>query len=441
MIKKLEIITKNDLKINKKYLNYLEYDSIKIYLNGSIGAKSKAVKNQSSLIDKINSVSLSKYLLGVKYFLEEYSDKFNYPFEIVEYYDKIRSNSKEIMEFRQLIEDYTSWLLNVKGFSEGSAINYQSQLRGFLTWNNINLKFQNMDATSEKKKIQEKYGISFDILKEMSNRIIEYSTDKELKVFLKWLKVSGLGSKEIIKFTIGDLKHKNFDNEFIVLSKRRQKSNVKFKSFLYGDLKRDIKDFIDEQKELGKNDESFLFGEKIFDTNQIYNTLEHRFTSAYNRMIKEEYPQYKDVKKKVFTLHSFRHIFKTICRNLRIPLTYEKLFLAQKQDNLDESYILDVDLWKDFKLIQEEIHGIKQSTNEEEIMKRITENLLNVLSNGGKRKTIFNQYENALDDRDQDLSIDIYSNVLIEKIINVAIKEILNNPNHLMELAQKLNSL
>ncbi len=409
---------------NGKWLKWLEYDTIKTYLNGSIGSKSSEIGSNVTLEQKINDVNLTNYLKGVEVFLKEYSDKFNEPYELVDTFNEIRADKKKVNEYKQHIEAYIVWLNNERGLSAKTSQNYQAHLRGFLTWNNINLKFRNYDVTSETAKMYDKFSIGFDELKQIGDKVISYVTDFDLKLLLQWLRISGLGSKELLILKFRDLRYKDYSKTFVRIDKTRKKTGVKFTTFIYGEVKEQVQKYLNLNKD--KDDDDYLFGEP----NQTYINMEKRFRRSYNRVITQEFPQYKDTEKSIFTMHKYRHIIQTICVMLRIPKHHENIFVAHKQtQGLERDYVLEKDLLESFKLIQEELFEIRESSKREEIEKEIIENITQALLNRGKRKSIFNKFELASEDDRKDFSNEIRMNFVVEKLIQSAKEELLKDPN------------
>ena len=119
-------------------------------------------------------------------------------------------------------------------------------------------------------------------------------------------------------------------------------------------------------------------------------------------------------------MHGYRGIFETICRMLRVPKHIEDRFVAHISDNLTRTYVLEKDLLDNFKLVQEELFGVKESTKREEIEREIIENLTQVLMNKGKRITIFNKFEESTEEEKISFDTEIRMNYLIENFIQSA---------------------
>ncbi|GAH13079.1 unnamed protein product, partial [marine sediment metagenome] len=124
-------------------------------------------------------------------------------FELIHYYQDLRktNDNEGLKDFKQHIEDYIIWLKNKKGLSGTTAMNYQAHLRGFLKWNDIIIKFKNYDERSEKAMRKAKYSIDFYKELEMAKKLIGYVKNYNLKMCMKWMLISGLGSKEIFSFS------------------------------------------------------------------------------------------------------------------------------------------------------------------------------------------------------------------------------------------------
>jgi len=419
---------------NAKWLGWLNFLSIKNYLNGSIQSKSSKIGSNATLEEKCDSVNLTNYLKGVEVFLKEYTNEFNEPSEIIDHYKEIRDNDEALARFKQLVENYIVWLKETKGLSANTSQNYQAHLRGFLKWNNIIFKFRNYNETSERAKERRKLGIDFKALKEMSFKVIGYVNDFDLKLLLRWLQISGLGSREIFKQTFGDLRYKDLDQQFVRIDGDREKTGIDFTTFVYGYVKDDIQKHLKLNKD--RADDEFIFG----DPKSSYQNFQRRYKRAYKTMIDEEYPQFKE-SKPVFTMHGYRGIFETICRMLRVPKHIEEVFVAHLSDNITRAYVLESELLENFKLVQEELFGVRESDTREQIEREIIQNLTNALMDKGKRKTIFNKCKDATADEIEAISLEYKMNYLIESIIDEAKKEIIENPDKLIQNENFINAL
>ena len=453
---------------NKKWKKLLEYESIKTYLNGSIGSKSKAIGESLTLEEKVKNVRLSQYLLGVDNFIKGYSTymfeneqfprNFNECYEFLDYIEEVRGSDDRSLwnKLLRYLDDYTVWLKEVRGLSGKTAINYQAQLRGYLNWNGAGIKLQTKEELSEVSKEQGNY--SFDNLEkllEFGKKVIEYAPDFELKTLLNWMLRSGLGKAEIMYLKMKDLRNKDLDQEFVEISKTRKKTGVTFITFIYGDLKRDIQKLMEYQHKdkkgnntlnnKDKGDKDYLFGENP-DRLQNDNNFDRRFSRAYKKCVQQEFPQYLKAKRKLFTMHKYRHVFETICDELRVPKSVENFFVGHKQFGTDKSYKKkNKRMQKDFKKIQEFIFGIKESSTREEIKAEIIKDFTEALLNKGKRVNEFKRYENATTQEEKEaFSNQVKMNFFLEKIINIAKsdakKELLQDEGFLKAIAEKMTN-
>jgi len=426
--------TSNGRIKNQKWLKYLEFSSVKNYLSGSINSKKTKISNEVSFEDKIQKVNLTNYLRGVEVFLNEYCDFAKTPFELIHYYQELRkiNDNDGLTAFKQHIEDYIIWLKNEKGLSGSTAMNYQAHLRGFLKWNDIVLKFKNYDERSEKAKRKAKYSIDFYKELEMGKKLIGYIKNYNLKMCMKWMMISGLGSKEIFSFTYGDLRYLNYSNGLIRIDGERTKIGVNFTTFLYGEIKELIQKYLEMNKDV--EDSDYWLNEK---PEQAYHRYEKMFTNAYKNMVEQEYPELKSAKRKVFTFHSYRSIFITICRDLRVPLHIENKFVAHSDDRLTSAYASAKDLESNFKMIQEELFGVRSSDTREEIEKEIMDRIIDNILNKGKRQTIFTNFDDNPEDlKDEDA--DMRTGYMVQKIIETVKEELLEDKDFIKDLKSKL---
>lgn len=434
MLMKKMVKNTNGRTKNQKWLKYLDFTSIKNYLSGSINSKKSKISNECSFEEKIQKVNLTNYLRGLEVFLNEYCSFAKTPFELIHYYQNLRktNNTDGLTAFKQNIEDYIIWLKNEKGLSGTTAMNYQAHLRGFLKWNDIILKFKNYDEDSDKAILKAKYSIDYYKELEMAKKIIGYVKNYNLKMCMKWMLISGLGSKEIFSFKYDDLRHLNYDNGMVRIDSSRIKTGVNFTTFIYSEVKELIKKYLERNKDAEDGD--FWMNEE---PEKAYHRYEKMFSSAYWNMIHQEYPELKSAKKKVFTFHSYRSIFITICRDLRVPLHIENRFVAHSDDRLTGAYASAKDLESNFKMIQEELFGVRESDTREEIEKEIYDRILSNILNKGKRHTIFQSFDDNPEDlKDEDA--DMHIGYVIQKLFETVKEELLEDDNFINELKSKL---
>lgn len=433
MVMKKMVKRSNGRTKNQKWLKYLEFTSVKNYLGGSINSKKSKISNEVSFEDKIQKVNLTNYLRGLEVFLDEYCDFANNPFELIHYYQELRktNNNDGLTAFKQHIEDYIIWLKNERGLSGTTAMNYQAHLRGFLKWNDIIIKFKNYDERSEKAMRKAKFSIDFYKELEMAKKLIGYVKNYNLKMCMKWMLISGLGSKEIFSFKYGDLRYLNYSNGLVRIDASRIKTGIDFTTYLYGEIKELIQKYLEMNKDA--EDDDFWMNEE---PEKAYHRYEKMFSNAYKNMVEQEYPELKSAKKKVFTFHSYRSVFITICRDLRVPLHIENRFVAHSDDRLTGAYASAKDLESNFKMIQEELFGVRSSDTREEIEKEIMDRIIENILNKGKRQTIFTNFDDNPEDlKDEDA--DMRVGYMVQKIIETVKEELLEDDNFIQELKSK----
>lgn len=426
-------------KKNQKWLSWLDFTSVKTYLNGAINSKKSTIANQSSLEEKISSVNLTNYLRGLELYLAEYCDFAETPSDLIDYYEELRrSNDKEgIAQFKQNIENFIVWLRNEKRLAGYTSQNYQAHVRGFLSWNNVELKFRNYNERSEKAKRKARLSIDFYKEKEIGDKIIGYIKDFNLKLILKWMQISGLGSKELFSLTFKELRYLDWEKEMVKIQQDREKTGIFFSTYVYGDVKRDVMKYVFELNEDVKDNEYIM----LEDPESAYHRYEKMFSTAYRNLVSQEYPELIG-KKKIFTMHSYRGLFETICRDLRVPKHIENRFVAHQDDRITKAYISEKDLLQNFKLIQEELFGVRESDTRAELEREIIKNLTDAILNKGKRRTIFRRYEHNIENVDEELQqIDEKYSFLAELVISRAREEILEDEKYLIQLKRRLEPL
>jgi len=418
---------------NQKWLYYLDFNSVKNYLRGSINSKKSKISNEVSFEEKIQKVNLTNYLRGLEVFLTEYCNFAKTPFELIKYYEDLRKvDDKEgITAFKQIVENYIIWLKKDKGLAGTTAMNYQAHLRGFLKWNDVVLRFKNYDERSDKAMRKAKFSIDFYKELEMSKKIIGYVKNYTLKMCMKWMMISGLGSKEIFSFTYGDLRHLNYSNGLVRIDASRIKTGINFTTFIYGEVKELIQKHLEMNQDA--DDSEYWLNEE---PETAYHRYEKMFTSAYKSMIDQEFPELKEATKKVFTFHSYRSIFITICRDLRVPQHIEDCFVAHTSEGLNKHYPLGKDLESNFKAIQEELCGVKNSDTREQIEKEIVNRIIDNIVNKGKRQTIFSNFDDNPEEL-KDENVDMHVGYMVQKIFETVKSELLGDQDFINELKSK----
>ena len=288
---------------NGKWLKWLDFTEIRTYLSGSINSKKATIGNNSTLEGKVKSVNLTNYLRGLEVYLSDYCDFANNPNELIEYYEGLRKiNDKEgLGRFKQNIEDFIVWLKNDFGKSATTSQNYQAHVRGFLSWNNIELKFRNYNEQSEKAKRKARLSIDYYKEKEIGYKIVGYVKDFNLKLILTWMRISGLGSKELYKLTFEDLRYLDWKKELVRIDQNREKTGIFFTTYIYGDVKRDIMKYLAINEEI--KDSEYIMCES---PEKAYHRYEKMFSTAYKNLEEQEYHELAG-KKKIFTMHYYRN--------------------------------------------------------------------------------------------------------------------------------------
>lgn len=449
---------------NSKWSGLLEFNSIKTYLKGSINSKSAQIGKSITLKDKIESIKLSNYLSGVENFFayslymkskeeekegEGYPILFKSPSDIITHWKEIRDDDELIEKFKQMIEDYIVWLNSecinqrnkTKGLSGLTSEAYQAQFRGFLKRNNIKLNFRNYKSRSVKVKTQKKYGLKYEDLLEMGIKVIGYIKEPETKGLCKILLMTGLGGREIREITFGDIRYLNWEDEEVFIEGERIKTGVLFGNFFSGESKEFLQKWITKNE--GKVDEDYIFGNQLI---SVYQKHQRIFRTAFNNMIRAEYPklaeklkvmktkkdkktkeviEYEDIDTSFFTLHTLRGIFSTTCENKRVPKSVENYLIAHtNQNKLDDSYKFPSRevLLENYLVVINTIFGRKESGTIVQAKRQIISALIDAVSNDGKRKVQFMEYRN----KDiHSLTTDIQTNILIQSIIEKTKTEVI----------------
>lgn len=402
------------------YQKLLEFQSVRQYLTQSIGAKKSKINPNASFEELIDSVDVSQYLRGLVIFLDYFQYASN-PYELIQYIENIyRSNDKQAKsEFVQCIDNFVSWL-KAKGYSDKTVLKYQAHVRAFIHKNHFSFSFKNWDADSERQIENEKKGIDIGLIKEILWKIPEYTNDYYLKMLVEGMQKTGLGSAEIRSLTFGDLRYRfknngNGDEEkFVAIEKRREKSNVPFLTYLYGDYKRKVIKHLEMHPKSEYSDkQSWLL--------KTYNQFDKLFSTAYKNLIEKEYPEFRDEKRKIATLHWYRHVFCASAEIVGCPKVLIDRFVGHKGDSIQNIYhnIPKKKALEYFKKIQEELFGIRESDTREQIEKQIMDRLMENLLNKGKRQTIFD----AIDEHPEHLkneTTDRKMGYFIEKILKTA---------------------
>lgn len=378
----------------------LEFSEIKKYLDLAIGKKKAKIGSNLTLKQKIKSVNLSQYLRGISYFFE-YSKLFKNPSEIMDFWKKYRDNDDKVNELYKEITNFPIWLKTEKQLGDSTCVSYQAHIRGFLSNNNIKLTFKNYKPDTQKRKSQNKLGITYEEMKDFAEKVKTYITDIDLKLLCEFLHRTGLAYKEIADMTFGLLRNKDYNQEYILIADIREKTSVDYVNFISPKLQELISDFL--RINTDKKDSDKLFGN---DTKEAYHNLNRRFNTAYEKCCMNHFPRFlkiktsKDNLKKLFSLHSFRAIFKSACDKLKIISENRDLFIAHTSEKMTNYDLRSEELLNDYKLIEAEIFGTKQLTDNETLDK-LFDMLRDLVQNKGKSKAIFRKYQ-----ENQDIELD-----------------------------------
>ena len=276
-------------------------------------------------------------------------------------------------------------------------------------------------------------------MKEFAHKIKEYITDLDLKVLCEFLHRTGLSYKEIADITFETLRNKDYNQEYILIAGDREKTSVDYVNFLSPDLQKLILDFLRVNQE--KEDSDKLFGA---DTNYAYHKLDMKFNTAYTKTCENHFPRLLTIKtskgnmKKLFSLHSFRSVFKTASDNLRIIPENRDLFIAHKSEKMTNYDLISDELLSDYKLIESELFGKK--TNESATIDQVFDILKDLVSNNGKRKAIFRKYQ---ENNEIDMTTEIRGVLFLEQFALNLEKKITENvmENVMIEVKKNFQNL
>ena len=388
----------------------LEYSEIQKYLDLAIGKKKAKIGSNLTFEQKLKSVNLSQYLRGIIYFFE-YSNLFKSPNEIITFWKNNRDNDEEIAKLFREITEFPTWLKAVKKLGDSTCVSYQAHIRGFLSNNNIKLTFKNYKPKTQKRKSQNSLGITYEEMKEFAHKIKEYINDFDLKVLCEFSHRTGLGYKEVADITFSTLRNKDFNQDYILIASEREKTSIDYANFISPDLKKIILDFLRINQ--GKSDSDKLFGN---DTTEAYHKLDMKFNTAYIKTCQNHFPRFLSVKsskgnmKKLFSLHSFRSVFKTACDTLRIIPENRDLFIAHKSEKMTNYDLISDELLNDYKLIEGELFGKK--SNESKTIDQVFDILKELVANNGKRKDLFRKYQ---ENNELDMTTEIRGALFLEQ--------------------------
>lgn len=403
---------------NNKYQELLEFNSIRKLLEMSIGQKKANLDSNLTFQEQIKGISLGGYLRGISIFFE-YSEQFNNPFDIMDFWKKNRDNEVKVEELRKEIGNYPKWLKANKNLGDGTCVQYQAHVRSLLKYNNIALKFKNYQPKTMKKQIYRKQSITYEMLSKFAEKVKEYISDSDLRLLIEFQHRTGLGYREIADMTLGTLRAKDYNyfyekGDYPIISDDREKSTVEYMNFISEALYNGwLKDYLKVHED--KKDSDKLFSHISEDVQRAYHLLDQRFNTAYIKCCENHFPKFLKIKtkkgnmKKVFSLHTFRHIFKTTCDNIRIPETHRDLFIAHKNPNMDNYDLISDELLESYKLVEDKLFGSKDKNSLEEMRKVFIGEIYDMWTNKGKRKTLHRKYiEDNTIDLDSEIQIAIF---------------------------------
>lgn len=388
----------------------------------AIGKKKASLSAKKlTLEEKIKNLTLGLYLRGIHIFLNEYSKLFKTPNDIIDYWKKHRGNDEKIEILHKEVSDFPIWLKN-QGYEDASCVTYQTHVRGFLSNNNIRLTFQNPKVNTIKKKQLNKLGITFNELSNFAEKVKEFLHDLDIQFLCEALHRTGLSWNEFGSMTFEVLRAKDYDKEdYTLMGAERGKTSIDYMNFISPALKDYVFAWLRLNKD--KKDTDLLFGNN---QSTAYQNLGQKFTKAYKKCCEAYFPRFLELKtkkghlKKVFTLHTFRAIFKTACDNVGVINWRRDLLIAHKNPNMPNYDLFDdKDLLEDYKAVEKHLFGSK--TSDQETITQVFDILKDLVANNGKRKALFRKY---IEDESIDQSIELKGAIFIETLKEEILKSL-----------------
>lgn len=417
-----------------KYEKLLEFHSIQKYLKKAIGSKKTDVASSKSLDKKLEEVSLPNYLRGI-YLFFKFSEKFNNPSEIIDFFEKNRSNTKKLDEIEEEIYSFMSWLS--EKYSSSTASKYYYNICGFLSNNNIIFKWKKYKPKTKKHKNQKKFGFQTEEKKKFASKVKEFIKDQELRTLIEFLHRTGLSWDTISSFTFGELRIRELnETKYIPIQKTRRKTSVDFYNFLSPKLQEYLNAHLRLNED--KKDSDKIFGNK---KKYAYNRLLKKYRRAYKKCVKAYFPKLLEIKtnagnlKTIFGFHDFRSLFISIATTLHIDNYYKDILTAHKQKSINGKHYDSIsgELLEVYKAIEAELFG-NQSKSEEGIKKELIGDLLDLIENSGKRKALFKKYnEDKSIDVDYQLQIALFLEKFKQQILTNVRKEVSNELNGMIK--------
>lgn len=402
--------------LSERKSDLIKFKETELYLNGSIGGRTSSLTKVSS---KEVMQSRKSALLGDLEYFCEYMDK--NPFEIVEYAKQALANPELLGEFREKVEGFPRWLIDVKRLAESTSNTRYGNVRGFLRWNNAKVTVKNYAPKSQKAKVMDEAGLKFEDIFKVAKDIYTYGKcDVEMKAFMVLALNSGLRISDIARIPFLEMKNKLAKNEeFIVLKAPTYKiADVDYLAILHRITQQHLRKYLDTISD----NRTCLFGKVNPDGSQPDpDNTEYRIASRlenlYRAVIKEFYPQLQGKGKKTttkakikknegrgksfITPHTFRAFFETILGKHGVDRAKIHRMDGHKPDNL-AVYDLDSDVFQQIiKACEKDLtfEGIDLSMKtEEEIKLNFAKQLVELLNNQGKLETILHRVDTLGED-------------------------------------------
>lgn len=361
----------------KKYEKLLKFNQIRDYLSLSIGRTKRGLDDIKTLDQQLESICLSDYLHGVYQFFELYQAQktegfiINSPNELEKLLLELSNRTDNLI--KRDLDHFILWIkgqVNEKNMvrSNNTVNGYYYQVRGLIHSIRPNIKFKNYNRVNGIANLYEEQKITFKILLDISRQLKYFISNRYMHLFISFISTCGLAYREIIELTLGKLRRLEYfkDNEYQypLFRGERVKTNVKFVSFISKNL------YENHLKFHLKNTENLPDEAKIFDCYNkkiimLYSSFRGMFDRAYKKCITYCFPQYANYENnkspikrhhKIFTLHTFRHLFITSCNSININIINRDLMTAHKSPGLSNYNLTDDSkLLIDFKLVQEHL--------------------------------------------------------------------------------------
>ena len=418
------------------YDSLLEFASIRKYLKKAVGSKKTSIESSN-----IKHVDLPNYLRGIYIFFNEFSNEFNNPSDLIDFYMKNRTNQKELDKIEDEIANYMAWLS--EKYAPTTAGKYYYTMCGFLTNNNAIFKFKKYKPKTIKSKNQNKLGINYEEKKRFAEKVKEFIKDQTLRFLVEFSHRTGLSWDTISSINFELLRIRNFDkSEYQEFQETREKTTEDFFNFFSPTLQEYIVAYLRANSD--KKDEDLIFGNN---KKYAYNALLKKYKRAYQKCVKAYFPKWNTIKTKkgylktLFGFHDFRSLFISASTKLRIPVYYINILTAHKQTEINAKNYNSIskELLTVYQEIESELFD-KANKSEDAIKKELIDDLLNLINNSGKRKTLYRKsVENNTIDMDYEMQMAIFLETFKNQIIQDVKQEVSNNINEIIK--EKLSNL